>query len=72
MDIITFFNMEVLSNMTDIRVLTLTHDSSNISLGVSYLNPEHILEDMYKIIGCESVYCTEIEVDGKYFDVCGC
>ena len=54
-----------------LKVLTLSYDArtNSISPHVAYLNPEHILQDMYKIIGCSCVTVTEIEVNGKYYDV---
>lgn len=54
-----------------LKVLTLSYHSrtNSISPHVAYLNPEHILQDMYKIIGCSCVTVTEIEVKGKNYDV---
>ena len=56
---------------TLLKVFTLTYDvrTNSISPHVAYLNPEHILEDMYEIIGCACVNCTQIEVNGKKYDV---
>lgn len=54
-----------------LKVFTLTYHArtNSISPHVAYLNPEHILQDMYQIIGCKCVTVTEIEVNGKYYDV---
>lgn len=54
-----------------LKVLTLTYDArtNSISPHVAYLNPDHILKDMYEIIGCSCVTVTEIEVKGKNYDV---
>ena len=54
-----------------LKVFTLTYDNATNAIipNVSFLNPEHILKDMYEIIGCSCVTCTPIEVNGKYFDV---
>ena len=54
-----------------LKVFTLTYDKARnaITPHVAYLNTEHILEDMYKIIGCTCVACTGIEVNDQYYDV---
>ena len=54
-----------------LRVFTLTYDNATNAIipNVSFLNPEHILKDMYEIIGCSCVTCTEIEINGKKYDV---
>lgn len=54
-----------------LKVFTLTYNerTNSISPSVAYINPADTLSEMYKIIGCSCVTCTEIEVNGKYFDV---
>ena len=54
-----------------LNVFTLTFDSNSHSFEphIRFLNPDHILKDMYKIIGCTLVTCTEIQINGQYFDV---
>ena len=54
-----------------LKVLALIYDANRntISPSCKYLNPENILGSMRKIIGCRYVTCTEIEVEGKKFDV---
>ena len=56
---------------TPLRVLSLALDSSTHSINphVRYLQPDNILQDMYKIIGCHLVTCTQIQVNGQYFDI---
>ena len=34
-----------------------------------FLNPDNILNDMYRILDCSLVSCTQIQIDGQYFDV---
>ena len=36
---------------------------------IFYLDSENILDEMYKIIGCDLVELVEIEVEGKFYDV---
>lgn len=36
---------------------------------IRFLQPDNILNDMYKILGCDLVTCTQIQIDGQYFDV---
>lgn len=54
-----------------LKVFSLTFDSNSHSFvpHIRSLNPERILKDMYKIIGCNLVTCTEIQINGQYFDV---
>ncbi len=40
-----------------------------ISPHVRYISPANVLKDLYRIINCDCVTCTEIEVNGKLFDV---
>ena len=55
-----------------LKVFTLTYDerTNSISPSVAYLNAADTLSETYKIIGCSCcVTCTEIEVNGKKYDV---
>ena len=54
-----------------LKVFTLTYDNATnaITPNIAFLNPEHILKEMYKIIGCSCVTCTEIEINGKKYDI---
>ena len=54
-----------------LRVFTLECDeeSRTISPHVRYISPDNVLKELYRILNCELVTCTEIEVNGKLFDV---
>ena len=54
-----------------LRVFTLECDEEarTISPHVRYISPDNVLKDLYRILNCELVTCTEIEVNGKLFDV---
>ena len=54
-----------------LNVLALLCDplTQSIHSRVKQLNSKKTLADMRHIINCELVTCTEIEVEGKYFDV---
>lgn len=54
-----------------LRVFTLECDAktNSISPHVRYISSDNILQDMYRILNCDLVTCTEIEVNGKLFDV---
>ena len=54
-----------------LRVFTLEVDAATYSISphVRYISPDNVLQDLYKILKCELVTCTEIEVNGKLFDV---
>ena len=43
--------------------------TNSISPHVRYISPDNVLQDLYKILNCELVTCTEIEVNSKLFDV---
>ena len=60
-----------MANKSPLRVLSLLYepDSNSISPHIHYLQPNNILEDMYKIIGCNLVTCTQININGQYFDI---
>ena len=54
-----------------LRVFALECDdeSRTISPHVRYISPANVLNDLYKIINCDCVTCTQIEVNDKFFDV---
>lgn len=54
-----------------LKVFTLEVDSAtnSISPHVRFISPDNVLKDLYRILNCEFVTCTEIEVNGKLFDV---
>ena len=58
-------------NSSLLRVFSLECDeeSRTISPHVRYISPDNVLQDLYRILNCELVTCTEIEVNGKLFDV---
>ena len=58
-------------NSSLLRVFTLECDDEarTISPHVRYISPDNVLQDLYKVLNCELVTCTEIEVNGKFFDV---
>lgn len=57
--------------MSKIQVLTLEVDHKNKAIfpHVRFIDSENVLEEMYKIIGCDLVEIVQIKVGGKYFDV---
>ena len=54
-----------------LRLFTLECDAATNSIypHVRYISPDNILQDLYRILNCDLVTCTEIEVNGKLFDV---
>ncbi|MBR2734467.1 MAG: hypothetical protein IKN16_12335 [Selenomonadaceae bacterium] len=54
-----------------LRVFSLecNDEFRTISPHVRYISPDNVLNDLYRIINCERVTCTEIQVNGKLFDV---
>ena len=54
-----------------LRVFTLecADASRTISPHVRYISPDNVLKDLYKILNCDLVTCTQIEVNGRLFDV---
>ena len=54
-----------------LRVFSLecNDETRTISPHVRYISPDNVLKDLYKILNCQLVTCTEIEVNGKLFDV---
>ena len=60
-----------MSSNSPLRVFTLEYDAAtnSISPHVRYISPDNVLQDLYKVLNCELVTCTKIEVNGKLFDV---
>lgn len=54
-----------------LRIFTLEYNGKTnfISPHVRYISPDNVLQDLYKVLNCELVTCTQIEVKGKLFDV---
>ena len=54
-----------------LRLFTLEVNSASNSITphVRYISPDNVLHDLYKILNCEIVTCTEIQVNDKLFDV---
>ena len=57
--------------ISPLRLFTLEVNSASNSITphVRYISPDNVLNDLYKIINCEIVTCTGIEVNNKHFDV---
>ena len=60
-----------MNNQFPLKVLALEFDVSTHSIAprVRSISSDNILQDMYKIIGCHLVTCTQIQVNGQYFDI---
>ena len=60
-----------MKSSSPLRVFSLEYDAvtNSISPHVRYISPDNVLKDLYRILNCELVTCTEIEVNGKFFDV---
>ena len=54
-----------------LRVFALEYDAktNSISPHVRYISSDNVLQDLYRIINCELVTCTQIEIAGQLFDV---
>lgn len=54
-----------------LKLFTLECDTetNSITPHVRYISPDNVLKDLYKILNCDIVTCTEIEVNGELFDV---
>ena len=57
--------------ISSLRLFTLEVNTKTTSITphVRYISPDNILKDLYKILNCEIVTCTGIEVNGNLFDV---
>lgn len=49
--------------------LEVNDDTKTITPHVRHISPENVLHDLYNVLNCDLVTCTEIEVAGKLFDV---
>ena len=49
--------------------LEVNDDTKTITPHVRHISPDNVLHDLYKTLNCDLVTCTEIEVEGKFFDV---
>ena len=60
-----------MSSNSLLRIFSLEYNSftNSISPHVRYISPDNVLKGLYAILNCELVTCTEIEVNGKLFDV---
>lgn len=60
-----------MKNNAQLRLFSLevNTETKSITPHVRYISPDNVLKDLYKILNCELVTCTEIEVNGKLFDV---
>lgn len=60
-----------MNNQFPLKVLALEFDVSTHSIAprVRSISPDNVLQDMYKIIGCSLVTCTQIQINGQYFDI---
>ena len=54
-----------------LRIFTLECDAktNSITPHVRYISPDNVLKDLYRVLNCDLVTCTEIVVNGKLFDV---
>ena len=54
-----------------LRVFTLECDNASrtISPHVRFISHNNVLKDLYKILHCDIVTCSQIQVNGKLFDV---
>ena len=60
-----------MNSRSQLRIFTLEYNAAtnSISPHVRYISPDNVLRDLYRILNCELVTCTEIEVNDKFFDV---
>ena len=60
-----------MNSSSPLRLFTLEYDAAtnSISPHVRYISPDNVLKDLYRILNCQLVTCTEIKVNGKLFDV---
>ena len=60
-----------MNSSSPLRIFSLEYDAktNSISPHVRYISPDNVLQDLYRILNCELVTCTQIEVNGKFFDV---
>lgn len=60
-----------MNSNSPLRVFTLECDANtnSISPHVRYISPDNVLQDLYSILNCSLVTCTQIEASGKFFDI---
>ena len=60
-----------MSNPSPHKVFSLevNEDTKTITPHVRHISPDNVLHDLYNVLNCDLVTCTEIEVEGKLFDV---
>ena len=60
-----------MTSHSQLRLFTLEVNSSSNSITphVRYISPDNVLKNLYRILNCDLVTCTEIEVNDKLFDV---
>ena len=60
-----------MNSNSQLRIFSLEYNpaTNSISPHVRYISPDNVLKDLYRILNCQLVTCTEIEVNGKLFDV---
>ena len=60
-----------MNSNSSLRLFSLEYDAktNSISPHVRYISSDNVLQELYRILNCELVTCTEIEVNGKLFDV---
>ena len=60
-----------MNSNSQLRIFSLevSTEINSITPHVRYIAPDNVLKDLYRILNCELVTCTEIEVNGKFFDV---
>ena len=60
-----------MTSSSPLRIFTLEYDAATNSIfpHVRYIAPDNVLQDLYKVLKCDMVTCTKIEVKGERFDV---
>ena len=60
-----------MSNPSPHKVFSLevNDDTKTITPHVRHISPDNVLHELYNVLNCDLVTCTEIEVEGKLFDV---
>ena len=60
-----------MNSNSQLRIFSLevNIETNSISPHVRYISSNSVLKDLYRILNCELVTFTEIEVNGKLFDV---
>ena len=60
-----------MNSRSPLKIFSLECDAvtNSISPHVRYISPDNVLKGLYAILNCELVTCTEIEINGKLFDV---